>query len=287
MQKSPGPVVTALGRTSNNEGISNSASDACADQSHCSLPFLLSYTDSRFESITYAFAASGALVDTVFIEEEDDLPYDTVAKPSEGSETLQSDGSILQARVDEIIQTLASQHQLDTSTPSANNQFLLDTARQVFTPHTLLRYVSAYFQYFHPHIAFIHRPTFDIQHASLPLLLAIALAGSAHSPPTDDVLSAPCLYSVAEDYVFRCLNHVVQTCVEVDDAVIQTVQAAVLINALLYTSTDQATARRGLFHRFPALVASVRSLGLVISRRSMPVGNMSWKQFIAEESKIR
>ncbi|KAF2443315.1 hypothetical protein P171DRAFT_432596 [Karstenula rhodostoma CBS 690.94] len=285
MRKSPGAVITCLDRTSN-EGISNPVGDACADQSRFSLPFLLSYTDSRFESITYAFAASGAHVETVFNEEYDPLDG-TFARPSEGNHTLWTDGAILQARVDEITQALASQHQLDTGAPSTNDQFPLDTARQVFTPHTLLCYVSAYFRYFHPHFAFIHRPTFDIHHASLPLLLAVALAGSAHSPPTDDALSAPCLYSVAEEYIFRCLHDMVDMRAEVNDVVIQTLQAAVLINALLYSSTDQAIARRGLFHRFPALVTSVRSLVLLESRRTMPLYDMSWGQFIAEESKIR
>ncbi|KAK7180393.1 hypothetical protein PSPO01_13550 [Paraphaeosphaeria sporulosa] len=281
---SPGAVTTVLDRTPNHEGR---VSKACADQSRFPLPFLLSYTDPRFESITYAFAASGALVETVF-NEEDDPMYDIYDEPSKVNSRMRSDGLSIQSRVDEIIQTLAFQHQLSTgATDTSYDQFPVDAASQVFTPHILPRYVSAYFQYFHPHFAFIHRPTFDIQHASLPLLVAVALAGSAHSPPTDDALSAPCLYSVAEEYIFRCLQGVVYTGAKVDEVVIQTIQAAVLINALLYSSTDRAIARRGLFHRFPALSTAVRSLGLVRSKRAMPLQSMSWEQFVADESKIR
>jgi hypothetical protein len=280
---------SALRRTSNNE-VSRPVGEGCVDQSPLSLPFLRSYTDPRFESITYAFAASGALVETVFNEEEEP-PYNTVTESapnstaiiSEGDSTYRSDGTILQARVEEMIQTLASQHR----TSPQSTQFPLDIARQVFTPHTLLRYISAYFQYFHPQFSFIHQPTFSIPHASLPLLLAIALAGSAHSPPTDDALSAPSLYSVAEDFIFRCLHDVVTASAEIDGLAIQTAQAAVLINALLYSSTDRSIARRGLFHRFPVLLASVRSMGLVESRRSMPLQDMSWERFISEESRIR
>lgn len=162
-----------------------------------------------------------------------------------------------------------------------------DIARQVFTPQTLPAYISAYFQYFHPHFSFIHRPTFDIERVSLPLLLAVALAGSAQSPPTDDALSARHLYSVAEEYIFDCLHDLVLKGVDTDAKVIEIVQAAALINALLYSSRDKHITRIGLFTRFPVLFSSLRALGLVGARRTVPLQDMTWDQFIAKETKIR
>lgn len=179
---------------------------------------------------------------------------------------------MLQRRVEEIIHILLSEHHLSDDASSTTNNFPLDAARQVFNPQNLQPYISAYFRYFHPHFTSIHRPTFDIHRASLPLIdLGFALAGSANSPPTDDALSAPCLHSVAEAYVFRCLHDVTQAPVPENGKVIGIVQAAVLMNALSYSLIDQATAQRYSIHRSRWFVSAVRRLNLLGMRRTIPL----------------
>ena len=245
----------------------------------CPVPFLYSYTDPRFESITYAFAASGAHVEAIFDEEAD-----TTAHADTDILRNHRKSSMIQTRAQEIIAALVNHHRLHVEPGQLNKASdSFDFAARVFTADTLPRYVSAYFNYFHPHFRFIHRPTFSIETSSLPLLLAVTLAGAAHSPPTDDVLSAHSLYSLAEEFIFARLQ---EACDRQEDA-IEAAQAAILISSLLYSSNDCATAWRGLYHRSPVFAASVRRLGLMGTRRTVPLQEMSWTQFIAEESRIR
>lgn len=249
----------------------------------CPVPFLYSYTDPRFESITYAFAASEAHVEAIFDEEAD-----TTAHADTDILGNYRKSSIIQTRAQEIIAALVNHHRQHAE-PGQHNKASdsFDFAARVFTVQNLPRYVSAYFNYFHPHIRFIHRPTFSIETSSLPLLLAVTLAGAAHSPPTDDVLSAHSLYSLAEEFIFARLQEACVIAPGRQENAIETAQAAILISSLLYSSNDRATAWRGLYHRSPVFVASVRRLGLMGTRRTVPLQEMSWTQFIAEESRIR
>ncbi|EXJ79406.1 hypothetical protein A1O3_08908 [Capronia epimyces CBS 606.96] len=46
--------------------------------------------------------------------------------------------------------------------------------------HALTRYLNAYFDSFHPHLPFIHAPTFEVSTCNLELVLAIAAAGAQY-----------------------------------------------------------------------------------------------------------
>ena len=255
----------------------------------CPVPFLLSYTDPKFESITYAFAASDAHVEALIDEEVDIESGDTLKTAQTGSNlsSHHTDSSIVQIRVTEIITALVH-HRQNTEPPQRNiDSSSLDCVAKVFTASTLPRYVSAYFNYFHPHFRFIHRPTFDIYTTPLPLLLAVALAGAAHSPPTDDALSANSIYGLAEEFIFACLQEACATASGIEEDTIAIAQAAILISSLLYSANDRTTAWRGLYYRTPVLVALIRRMGLIGTRRTVPLKDMSWRQFIAQESRIR
>jgi hypothetical protein len=91
----------------------------------------------------------------------------------------------------------------------------------MFTPHpTALRLsllsVSSFTFLLRPPVYFLYPKV------SLPLLPAVTLAGSAHSPPTEDPLSAPSLYSLTAEFIVQCLHYVVNTRAKVNYAAIET-----------------------------------------------------------------
>ncbi|KAH7125077.1 hypothetical protein B0J13DRAFT_484439 [Dactylonectria estremocensis] len=140
----------------------------------------------------------------------------------------------------------------------------------------------------------LHWPTFDLEKASLPLLLAIALSGTAFSRAEDgvetDPVSSKAFYQTAEAYIFDRLD---AFCSPADgtepmlhDDIIEVCQAALLVEVIQKSVNDTGIRRRMFAKRHPTLVAALRSLGILgIKHRdcTMP----SWVLFIREELLIR
>lgn len=249
----------------------------------CPVPFLLNYTNPEFESITYAFAASDALAEPLLELNEDDSYSDSFGQTfCHGPAEL-----TVQNRAEDLITVLIDHHHSSLSQNTTEPSLILSTASRLFKPRSIIHYISTYFDYFHPHFRFIHRPTFDILTVSLPLLLAATLVGSTQSPPTDDALSAHILFGLAEDYIFTYLQKTCAMNIAATEDVVQAIQAAGLISAMLYASDHPPAVRLESHQRIPRLVASLRSLGLMDGRRTAPIHHMSWRQFISEETRIR
>lgn len=277
--------------------------------------FLLNYTDPSLESTSDAFITAGAhakavLEQSVYLTENCEAASYMFEGDLEGLFSgIFSDGFIdrgvgfncsrstalsppqtlaLRIRLEELISQLASQCEMSFkpyALPTAG--FPMDLAKTVFTTENLTDYVSAYFSYVHPHFPFIHRPTFDIQTASLTLLLAVFLSGSAHSVPQDDALSARHFFNLAEEYIFRLLRTIVASSDQFSDDSVQTVQAALLIQSLQISFNNTSIRHRIRIHRRPDLVASIRSLGLTGIMHTTCLGSMNWEQFITKEIKVR
>jgi hypothetical protein len=276
---------------------------------------LLSYTDPSLEFTTDGFAAIGAHVEAAAEQPE----YQTETSEAFGGmfdvgiegvlsgifsevssnrnvgpyfprpTTLSSYQTLtLQNRIEELLSQLRSQYEtsVDTHSPSAV-AFPIDLAKTIFSTENLSYYTSAYFNYVHPHFPLIHRPTFDMQSSSLPLLLAIFLNGSALCVPQDDALSARQFFGLGEEYIFELLHRLVADSDQASTHDIQTVQAALLILSLQSCSNDPRVRSRILVNRHPDLVASARSLGLTGILRSTRSEAGDWRQFIGEETRVR
>ncbi|EKG19949.1 Transcription factor fungi [Macrophomina phaseolina MS6] len=85
----------------------------------------------------------------------------------------------------------------DPTTPTSP-PFNTPLAHFAFTPASIAEFTNSYFLAMHPHFPLLHRPTYRPSHASLPLLLAVSLAGAAASAPRDHALSARQFFGVGE-----------------------------------------------------------------------------------------
>jgi hypothetical protein len=257
------------------------------------ITFLRNYTDPSLRSVSDAFVLSAAHAESTeelnlgfkrpisYIQDEymDDL-FSSVFSDLYAGETAEATIGIDPApipvsipfspptasRIDTLLSLLTTQYSLN---PNAfafpTGPFPLNLARVVFNSNNIVQYITAFFAYFHPHTPFIHRPSFNIDTVSLPLLLAISLLGSVFAAPQDDALSARYFFDLGEEYVFGLLHQIGTVDNYVVEERIQILQASVLMHALQMDSNDGGIRLRIRTHRFPALVAALRQ---VLSVRS-------------------
>jgi len=130
---------------------------------------------------------------------------------------------------------------------------------------------------------------------ALPLLLAVALSGAAFSRPEDvvevDPIFAKSFYQTAEAYIFHHLDVLGLPAdwtrsVLRDDAM-EICQAALLMEVLQKSVNDIEIRQRMLTKRHPALVAAVRSLGILGTRHRDCTREPTWELFIQTELRIR
>lgn len=186
------------------------------------------------------------------------------------------------AMTEAILQTSAV---LDMSVQQ--HHFRVDAAlvSTVFTAKNLTDFASVYFDRVHRITPVVHRPTFELGKASVPLLLAIFLAGAKHSAPRDQVIQARQFSRAIEEYVF---NHGTSSSfAEENSEPIEILQAAMLVHLLLIHDDDVQTRQRLRNERHPCLLAKMRLFGLPGVAHELREGGESWKSFIDTEVKIR
>lgn len=143
----------------------------------------------------------------------------------------------------------------------------------------------------------IHWPTFSLEHASLPLLLVVALTGASYSYRTgqtpNHVLTARRLCPLADSYVSRCLEAYLATSMLNDDRTdrtmdseaVQLCQAALLMYGLDTLSLGDATLQRtAITQRLPALVSALRGLHYIGCQHN---AGEDWELFLRREHIIR
>lgn len=274
--------------------------------------FLLEYTNPALESVSDAFAISGAHGDSVAVLDaqlfgaanfvNDALMTDLFSDifPQDHTEASNpllngpsdilgfSSTESLQGRADELVLLLEAQyHTAPSSFPLLVQQFPTGLAKVVFTSDNITTYASAFFTFFHPHTPFLHRPSVDLGTIPLYLLLAISLLGSVFATPTDDALSARCFFSLGEEHIFGLLQQLIDRETTSSDDEVSLVQAAVLMHALQVNSNHDGVRHRIRVHRFPDIVAAVRKLGLFDMTCSRLGDQSRWEDYMYDEVKIR
>ncbi|KAL3960175.1 hypothetical protein ACCO45_005292 [Purpureocillium lilacinum] len=198
--------------------------------------------------------------------------------------------AILQTKTETVVNDLHQLHQsLAAYDACYRGSFDRPTAKEVLGPESIIRFAATYFHLSHHHIPIVHRPSFGLPETSTTLLLAVALAGALRSPPRDDALSVRALARLFEEYIFLRLADIMSTHEASvgslnDNDLLGTVQAAILVNNVQFMNNDVATRRRIRTQRLPALVATVRRLGLFAMRHSP---DTDWAQHVQEQSCIR
>ncbi|ERT00248.1 hypothetical protein HMPREF1624_03619 [Sporothrix schenckii ATCC 58251] len=147
----------------------------------------------------------------------------------------------------------------------------------------------------------IHWPTFDARHIDTSLLMAIALCGAAYSHstetaiPTDAALLAAAsnIQPLAEEFIFRRLEEAGKGLGANAGAAVEVCQATYLIVILQTSVSDKenATRRRALNQRQPALVDALRRMGMMEKRGPslrLPHDTAAvWATFVYNESCTR
>ncbi|OHF01917.1 hypothetical protein CORC01_02795 [Colletotrichum orchidophilum] len=187
----------------------------------------------------------------------------------------------------EIISDLQELHQTMVVTNQwYDGTFDLDTATSVLSAGNLCQFAATYFRVSHLDFPIVHRPDFGNDDTTKQLLLAVGLSGSLRSPPSDDVLAARGYLSLAEEYIFRCLERLMPpgSAPEFTHELGETLQAALMIHSLQFFRNDVATRRKNKTQRLPLLVSAVRVLGLAQTKHA-PI--FQYEEFVRNESKIR
>lgn len=204
---------------------------------------------------------------------------------------LASDGlEMLQGKVDIIIRDLYALHDsLVMSDPTYTGIFDTSLARAVFTPSNMRGFASTYFRLSHVHFSLIHMPSFGSRNTSIPLLIAVTLAGATRAPPRDDALAAQGFLDLAEEYAFRRMAAMVAAFPASRQSrpsteLLEAMQAALIIHFIHVLISNVAARQRQRHRRLPALIAAVRTLGLA-GTRHLP--GADWQHFVYAEACIR
>lgn len=165
-----------------------------------------------------------------------------------------------------------------------------------FTPSCFSSLIAAFFrnkQWISPSLV---RATFEMHKASLPLVLALAIAGSEIGPaghlPITTSQTAKSLHDVAETYIFQCLESIKASPSQSSSADIKTIehcQAALIMTSMQCILNNPETRYRILNRRMPELIATLRKLGWIDTRHDVYPASMipKWSDFISKETIIR
>lgn len=159
-------------------------------------------------------------------------------------------------------------------------------------------FVDTYFERWHHHTPIIHRPSFSIFKAPLPLLLAVLLTGALFSPESEDVSRATRLLNLAERYIFDHANfrNLLYT-TEAEDIRWHTdslcaIQAAFQIAQIQLHSSCPLQREKVRHERVGQLITAARNLELhklSHSSHAKPFSHdgFEWNQFGVVEAGIR
>ncbi|KAK9380274.1 uncharacterized protein V2V93DRAFT_381205 [Kockiozyma suomiensis] len=185
-----------------------------------------------------------------------------------------------------------------TRTPYAVFQ---TSAHLLLTAENVKMFAHHFFQFWQPHVCVLHPPTFDINSASLPLLLTVALVGSLYSTSEDHIAAARNLLDGAEEFVFTSDAFLAlagkygqsEMLVETHEH-LEAIQAAYLmciVQSFNGTIEAQRHVRR---QRFGEVVSALRALSMPSAqndffrrRHAVSIEDFDWYAFIQSELKVR
>jgi hypothetical protein len=72
----------------------------------------------------------------------------------------------------------------------------------IFTPSRITKFISLYFEYWHPHCPFLHESSFNSDIVPLSLLIAVILMGATYSKVDQEVRIVKHLLDLAELYIY-------------------------------------------------------------------------------------
>lgn len=199
-----------------------------------------------------------------------------------------SDDSVMSTRLESLAGDLAahsclrSRHQVSFD----SNSF-----RFFLTVSNVRRFVATFCRKRHYRYPLIHWPTFNIEEASLPLLLVVALTGAAYTFGQDDgiqyAVAARAFYDIADSYVFDQIELLLKGSADEEhvESTIQLCEAALLMYALdILPTGDTIMQQTAVTKRLPTLISALRRLDFIQTRHDP---SEDWQLYLRREKVIR
>jgi hypothetical protein len=291
-----------------------------------SVPFLLNYTKPGSDILTDVFGIAqysplshSSSPDTDSTESElastflDDLTYlvSGSASPSIGEVFYDGEPEIplvhtpalqdarLKDRLTELVSQLTSVYEsLSAQKGTHIRPFEPALRKMLFTVPNLLEFTDLYFQSWPSECQLLHRPTFEVDTVSLPVLLAIFLIGATYSFPRDTASMARECFDLAEEFIFQHedFTSILQNegkAMALTKSRVEILQAAALVETVHHGNFNSLSGRRTRVHRISQTIAAARQVRLFCANNdSIPRGNgvlelFNWDSYVKEESKVR
>jgi hypothetical protein len=139
--------------------------------------------------------------------------------------------------------------------PERGDEFCL----QFFCPENLRRFTRLFWDEWYPHCPILHKPTFDVLHAPVILLVPMAIMGACMSPIADEVNLAKNWLEFGEELVFSSAllsaEPVERPASDINFPPIRIIQAAYITCLLLNWEGTDTMKRRVRHHHFAAVVS--------------------------------
>lgn len=204
----------------------------------------------------------------------------------------------LQQRLDQLTTDLMLFEQSMIKHDGMSTQFNRHAVQKLLTTSNFDKAVDAIFRREHPTFPLVHRPTFDPNTCTLPLLLSVFLAGYIHTSPSDlcPKVTGIAWIDLFEEYVFSDQNFSSLVYAQRPDHAdkrqehLEEIIAAVVITYLQLGSADTRTRYRMHHQRFPAVLEAARSINLFDSvhiTAAAGQGEEDWRRWISDEMAIR
>jgi hypothetical protein len=171
----------------------------------------------------------------------------------------------------------------------------------LFTPSKITKLVNLYFEFWHPHCPIVHQPTFGIDTAPIPLLLAVTLMGAMYSQADREVNTAKVLLDLAELVIYsvedltdefeikqmlRASTMPANQCVEMSPLTFSHLNAAYLMVVVQFWAGNMVSRKRAIETRFGVVVKIARRIGLTKVRHDLD-DSIDEGLWIQKESSIR
>lgn len=220
------------------------------------------------------------------------VPMNTITFPGEWEPASVQSSALVQTILEKAIALqISAQEQTDIQ---HHLNFL-------FTPSKITELVNLYFEFWHPHCPIVHQPSFSIDTAPIPLLLAVSLMGAMYSQVEREVNTAKVLLDLAELVIYsqedltdeleikqmlRASTILADQKVSISPLTFPHLHAAYLMVVIQFWAGNMAARKRAYETRFGVVVKIGRRLGLTKVRHDLDdiVDEGLW---IQKESNIR
>ncbi|KAL7622130.1 hypothetical protein AAE478_007632 [Parahypoxylon ruwenzoriense] len=171
---------------------------------------------------------------------------------------------------------------------------------QFFSPPNLRKFLTLYWEIWHPNVNIIHRPSFNSESSKSILIAGMALIGASLSPDATDNENSKSWFNCVEEMVFTDDDFCSDPFFTSDSTTlspvtnmrkIQALQAGYIVCLYQNWEGTDASKRRIRRYRFSTLVSVARDIGITTARHlnygSAPQYEFDWKDFAAREQLIR